>query len=858
MSGESYTRWRSSMSDEDDDDFGEELTMSGGGDGRDPTGGGGGGDHQPKSAPVEEGVQSPLGGGGGGGGGGGERSLNGRGGGARPSGGGAQGGQGGGRVTITSPRYQASIEPSKSFAAKISCVLILVCLITLCIGVILGYEAHKVPRPEELELAASVEKALKTPFTVSQEELLNVTSNFKRFFTSDMIIGYSKLLSSTPREKRADYISSRWNDLGYFVFNTTFNVSVATASTNEPNTIEVFYKDGRRHVANEVPEELSEYLPYNAYSASGGVSGMLVYAHYGTKEDLQTLQANSIGIEGRILIIRIGKLHRGVKIQNVERAGAVGVILYPDPEDFEGPGNGGDPYPDGLGLPKDGFLWGNLKTKPGNPSTNHVPAIENVYRSPVSEWPIPNIPVQTVNQEAALRLMGLLGGPVAPETWSGKLKLRYRLGGNWAEDNINNVSLNVHNIIQNVKITNIHATLPAVDTTKTVMIGCHYDYWYSGGSDPDTGLASMMAMSEAVALGMPGGTYRQLMFNAWDAEEFGIIGSAEFNKLYSSWIEQSVMAYLNTDQALLGTGSLKILASPALREAIRFAAKDILWPEGDAHNVFNASNMGEMGSEEMGREPFSNPGSGSDFVSFTAQHGVPSAHFMAMGINGSDQYSLYHSQYDAASTVQEKVDPDSKWIIMVASLLGSTALALTESARPPVRFTDVSTDLIGGWKKFMAEHKDSLKSSRYVFTDITNAIEEELRVLHDLLEDFDASNPDARTHLPPYLRSKYFDRQVQQFLSLDRHFLSPRGVSRNFTSHLMTGPDPNDIYKAKYFPHAAQSIIDALVGRSGWSKVHEELSYILASLVSLRQFSDFGRFSALHPSGNGFDIEIQS
>ena len=43
--------------------------------------------------------------------------------------------------------------------------------------------------------------------------------------------------------------------------------------------------------------------------------------------------SESLLISGRIAIARYGKLFRGNKLMNCERAGAVGLILYSDPQE---------------------------------------------------------------------------------------------------------------------------------------------------------------------------------------------------------------------------------------------------------------------------------------------------------------------------------------------------------------------------------------------------------------------------------------------------------------------------------------------------------------------------------------------
>ena len=50
---------------------------------------------------------------------------------------------------------------------------------------------------------------------------------------------------------------------------------------------------------------------WNGYSASGNVTGQLVYANYGTIEDFEKIA--NVNLTGTIVIVRYGKIFRGNK-----------------------------------------------------------------------------------------------------------------------------------------------------------------------------------------------------------------------------------------------------------------------------------------------------------------------------------------------------------------------------------------------------------------------------------------------------------------------------------------------------------------------------------------------------------------
>lgn len=84
---------------------------------------------------------------------------------------------------------------------------------------------------------------------------------------------------------------------------------------------------------------------YFGYAPSGNVSGEAIFVNYGRPEDFDALLANGIAVKGKVVIARYGKCFRGLKVMNAETRGAVGVLIYSDPED-----DGyafGETYPDG-------------------------------------------------------------------------------------------------------------------------------------------------------------------------------------------------------------------------------------------------------------------------------------------------------------------------------------------------------------------------------------------------------------------------------------------------------------------------------------------------------------------------------
>jgi N-acetylated-alpha-linked acidic dipeptidase len=72
---------------------------------------------------------------------------------------------------------------------------------------------------------------------------------------------------------------------------------------------------------------------FNGYAASGDVTAPAVYANYGLPNDYDELKKAGVDVKGKIVIVRYGNSFRGVKVKVAEDNGAVGCIIYSDPED---------------------------------------------------------------------------------------------------------------------------------------------------------------------------------------------------------------------------------------------------------------------------------------------------------------------------------------------------------------------------------------------------------------------------------------------------------------------------------------------------------------------------------------------
>ncbi len=187
-------------------------------------------------------------------------------------------------------------------------------------------------------------------------------------------------MAATPEDhKTAEYVAEKFRAAGLETEIVPYRVLL-----NWPKVVRVEACDAagkllmtgptREHVQGDPGQDDPRVvMPFNGSSGSGDVTAPVVYANYGRLEDFNELAAQHIDLHGKIVIARYGANFRGVKVYLAEQRGAVGVLLYSDPQDdgyFKG-----DAYPEGPWRPATGVQRGSVQylfKYPGDPETPGV------------------------------------------------------------------------------------------------------------------------------------------------------------------------------------------------------------------------------------------------------------------------------------------------------------------------------------------------------------------------------------------------------------------------------------------------------------------------------------------------------
>ncbi len=495
-------------------------------------------------------------------------------------------------------------------------------------------------------------------------------------------------IASSPEDhKTAEYVAEKFRAAGLDTEIVPYRVlmnqpKVVKVEAFDPSGKQLMSGPTREHVEGDpFDKDPRVVMPFNGSSGSGDVTGEVVYANYGRLEDYDELAKQKIDLHGKIVVVRYGGNFRGVKVYIAEQRGAVGVLIYSDPQD-----DGyykGDPYPNGPWRPDSGVQRGSVQylfKYPGDPET---PGIASTPDLPDSarvnpEGNQPHIISIPLSYKDAAPILEALKGPGVPQGWQGALPFRYHIGPGGVR-----VHLVSEQDYQRRTIWDVIGKIKGVDDPENwVVVGNHRDAWVYGAVDPNSGTASMLEAVHGVGALLKEGwkPKRSILFCSWDAEEEGLIGSTEWVEQHAQQLTNAV-AYFNVDVAVSGP-DFSASAVPSLKNFMRDISKSVPSPMGDTvyqewranrhgSNEHRASNAPPQPGDEV---RVSDLGSGSDFTPFLQHIGVPST-----DIGSGGPYGVYHSVFDNYAWFVMNADPHFVYLQQMARVLGLEAIRMADT-----------------------------------------------------------------------------------------------------------------------------------------------------------------------------------
>jgi N-acetylated-alpha-linked acidic dipeptidase len=636
-------------------------------------------------------------------------------------------------------------------------------------------------------------------------------------------------MAGTPGSRRvAEYVRDQLRSFG-------FEADLASYRAWLPHPVEVQLElTAPQKMSLARPEEPIEGDPFsadkravmafNAYSPSGDVTAPVVYVNYGLPEDYRQLAELGVSVEGKIALARYGRSFRGVKLKVAEENKAAGLILFSDPAD-DGYVSG-DMYPRGPWRPMSGIQRGSVYygfLYSGDPLTPGIAATDSAKRLEPSEARnLPRIPALPISARDAAEILKYLGGPRVPRNWQGGLPMTYHTGPGEAT-----VRLKVTMDYQLRTIWNAVGKLRGASEDEWVVVGNHHDAWAFGAVDPSSGTAVLLELGRALGTLARNGwkPRRTIVLCAWDAEEFGLIGSVEWVEEHRAELQKKAVAYINIDSAVSGP-NFSASGTPSLHELVREATREVADPR-TGKTVYQAwqervaraaprAQVPEPGADQAApaaEVPLGILGSGSDFTPFYHHSGIPS-----LDIGSGGEYGVYHSIYDNFNWMKKFGDPDFAQHAAMARIAGVLVLRLAESDVLPFDYETYAREI----SRYLAELTRSLRAA--------GAPEIDLKPVNDALAALRASSQRATRTLrnvtsqsPRAARAPQINRALAE---AEQMLLSPEGLTgRTWYKHTIFAPGSYAGYAAVTLPGIREA-----AARGDWETARREAAVLAAAL----------------------------
>ncbi len=548
---------------------------------------------------------------------------------------------------------------------------------------------------------------------------------------------------------------------------------------------------------------------YNAYAADGDVSGEVVYVNYGIPEDYEMLAELGISVEGKIVLARYGRSWRGIKAKLAQDNGAIGALIYSDPE--EDGYYRGLTYPEGPYRPKWGVQRGSIMdmpVHPGDPLTPGWGATEDREKlTRETARTLVRIPVLPISWGDALPILEQLRGTIAPnDDWKGALPITYHIGPGPAE-----VRMRTAYDWQVRPIYNVVARIEGSHyPDEWIVHGNHHDGWCAGATDPISGAVQLMetarGFGELLAAGIR--PRRTVIFALWDAEEWGLLGSTEWAETHRDDLGEKGVVYINTDST--GKGWLNMAGSHTLQKFLNEVARGIEDPERGV-SLFEAARARrlETAANPDARQEIEQSddlrlaalGSGSDYTVFIDHLTMAS---LNLGFGGDSPGGVYHSNYDSFHWYNEFSDREFVFGRALSQLIGTSILRLANAAILPFGFTDLA-DAMRDYVEEIRETHAAMESPEEI--DFA-AIESALDALEEAGEGYEAAL--ARlddTSVEAVLQSTEASRLNQLLYTTERRLGHEEGLpQREWFRHQVYAPGFYTGYGVKTIPGVREGI----------------------------------------------------
>jgi N-acetylated-alpha-linked acidic dipeptidase len=522
---------------------------------------------------------------------------------------------------------------------------------------------------------------------------VNLRENMRRLSAHPHHVG-------SPYDKdNAEWILARFKEWGLDAHIETFNVLFPTPKVRVLEMVEPTKYTAKLEepalAMDPTSNQKSEQLPtYNAYSPDGDVTAPLVFVNYGVPEDYEKLDRLGVSVKGAIVIAKYYHSWRGVKPKVAAEHGAIGCLIYSEPQDD---GYTRDAvFPQGPMRNAEGVQRGSVmdfaSASPGDPLTPGVGATADAKRLSLKESKsLSKIPVLPISYGDAQPLLAALKGPMAPDEWRGTLPIPYHVGPGPAK-----VHLKLEFNWDIKPVNDIIAKIPgSVAPDEWIIRGNHHDAWVNGAEDPVSGTSPLLEEARALSLLLKQGWQprRTIIYAAWDGEEPMLLGSTEWVEAHADELRQHAAVYINTDGN--DRGLFEMAGSHSLEQFINGVARDIddpetkmtVWQRQHLSQIANAKAEDRKELRQRADLRIDALGSGTDFTGFLDHLGIAS---LNLGYGGEDEQGIYHSIYDDFYWYTHFSDTDFVYGRALSQTIGTSVMRLADAEVLPYDFVDLA------------------------------------------------------------------------------------------------------------------------------------------------------------------------
>lgn len=670
--------------------------------------------------------------------------------------------------------------------------------------------------------------------TISGQEQLEAENKFDQNISRAEMDAWMKRLSAKPHhagspygEENAHFMDSLFKSWGYQTEIKTYYPLFPTPKIRKLELLEPI-KFSAELEEKAFPEEdpytaqEGQLPPYNAYSADGDVTGELVYANYGSLEDYEKLAEMGISVEGKIVIARYGKTWRGVKPKLAYEHGAIGAIIYSDPED-EGYAQGKTypegPYKNPYAVQRGSVV--NAPLYPGDPLTPGYAATKDAERWDRREAEsLKKIPVLPISYHDAQPLLEHIGGAVAPASWRGALPITYHVGPGKAKARLK--------LEFNWDLTPVYDVIATMEgdeySDQWILRGNHHDAWVNGARDPVGGLVALLSEAKSISQLKKEGwnPKRTIKFTVWDAEEPMLLGSTEWVEDHQEELKKKGVMYINTDMNQNGTFSGS--GSPVVEKFISEILFDL--PDPDTKVSLGERKLAELSlynEERTNRISLYPLGTGSDYTAFVHFIGIPSTDLRFTGeVTGE-----YHTMYDTYPYFKKFIDPEFKYTEAMAQLNGRALMRMANAEVLPFDFTRLADHLLEYEKELKAFTKTKRKKVKFQNEMVENntynevkspymvAVQKQEAVPEVDFSSLDKELDNLRSNASEYNRlvknltgdEKTLGELNQRLQKVEQNLLAEEGLpGQQYYKNVIYAPGKYTGYGAKTLPGLRQAI----------------------------------------------------